>query len=176
MSWKKIDRKKVYESKFVNVFEDTVETHEGLVIDKYTVIEKPDIVMVVATDENNNILILHEYKYAQDQVLNTLPAGHIHHGESPMEAAKRELLEETGFHTELFEESAEVYDYPTKDLHKVYIVRARNIEKVQIDHHETTEELQYELISIDELKKQIQNKEWKLTSAVTALAICGIIS
>ncbi|HZE87488.1 MAG TPA: NUDIX hydrolase [Methylomirabilota bacterium] len=174
-TWKLIDRKKVYDSKFVKVYEDKVELPNGKVLDDYTVIEKPSIVMVVATDENNNVIILNEYKYAAGDTLLSLPAGHKKENEEPGAAAKRELLEETGFSTDEIEEIGILHDYPTKDLHKVFVVRAKNIRKTNETNHEETEIIKYKLVSLDELKQQILNKEWKASSALAAITISGIL-
>ncbi|MCR4326124.1 MAG: NUDIX hydrolase [Candidatus Roizmanbacteria bacterium] len=139
--WKLIKRNKSYSSKFVNVYEDTVQLPSGKIIENYTVVEKPSIVMIVATDAHNNLLILKEYKYAANEVLLTLPAGHLKEKEDPVEAAKRELFEETGFRGDQFEE---------------------------------TEFLHYTLISISELKRQIKNKEWKVSTVLAAIFLSGI--
>lgn len=175
IKWKLIKRKNAYSSKFVNIYEDKVELPNGETINDYTVVEKPNIVMIVATDNENNILILNEYKYGANEFLLTLPAGHKKENEKPIETAKRELLEETGFITNEFEEVGILYDYPTKDLHKVFIVRARNVLNKKIIRHEKTEFINYRLISIDELKKQIKKKEWKTSSALAAITLSGVL-
>lgn len=174
-TWKFIDRKKVYDSKFVKVYEDTVELPNGKVLDDYTVIEKPSIVMIVATDKNNNVVILNEYKYAAGDTLLSLPAGHKKEDEEPVDAAKRELLEETGFSTNEIEEIGILHDYPTKDLHKVYVVRAKNVRKTNETSHEETEIIKYKLVSLEELKQQIKNKEWKASSALASITLSGIL-
>lgn len=174
-TWKLLERKKVYGSKFVNLYKDRVELPNGSIIDDYIVVEKPNIVMVVATDNKNNVIILHEYKYGAGEILLTLPAGHKKENEQSINTAKRELLEETGFVGDDFEELSQIYDYPTKDIHKVYIVRAKNVLRKEKIRHEETEIINYELVSIDELKKQIENKKWKTSSALAAIALSGIL-
>ena len=174
-NWKLLERKKVYGSKFVNVYEDKIELPNGSVIDDYTVIEKPSIVIIVATDEKGDVIILHEYKYAVGKTLLTLPAGHKKKEEMPIDTAKRELLEETGFSGDNFEELGILYDYPTKDIHKVYVVRATNVVQKEHTEHEETEGIHYQLITKEELKKQIKNKEWKTSSALAAITLSGIL-
>ena len=174
-NWKLLERKKVYGSKFVNVYEDKIELPNGSVIDDYTVIEKPSIVMVVATDKSNHIIILREYKYAAGETLLSLPSGHKKKDEKPIDAAKRELLEETGFGGDDFEELGILYDYPTKDLHKVHVVRAKNVVRKRATEHEETETISYQLFTVGELKNQIKNKEWKGTSVLAAMTLSGIL-
>jgi hypothetical protein len=53
--WQRLDRKTVYDSKFLKVYEDRVKLPNGAEIDDYTVVEKPSIVMVVATDIHGDV-------------------------------------------------------------------------------------------------------------------------
>ena len=174
-TWKQLGRKKVYSSKFVNVYEDQIQLPSGKIINNYTVVEKPDIVMVVATDRNNNLIILDEYKYAAGKNLLTLPAGHLEKNEKPVNAAKRELLEETGFVSDEFVETGILYEYATRDLHEIHVVRAKNIYKKSETVHEDTESISYSLISKEKLIKQIKDKKWQTSSAIAAITLSGIL-
>lgn len=172
--WKLINRKQAYSSKYVTVYEDEVKLPDGTVIPDYTVVKKPDIVMIVAKDENN-ILILQEYKYAVNETIYTLPAGHIKKEESAIETAQRELFEETGYIAEKYEEIGILYDYPSKDCHRVYIVLADNIHKKGKSTLDKTEQLNYILLPKKEILSQIQNKEWHSSSAIAALSISRVL-
>jgi 8-oxo-dGTP pyrophosphatase MutT (NUDIX family) len=173
--WQRLDRKTVYDSKFLKVYEDKVRLSNGKVIDDYTVVEKPSIVMIVATDTENNVIVLREYKYAADEMMLVLPAGHKKSDEEPVDAARRELLEETGFGGGTFEEVGILRDYPTKDLHKVYVVRADGVSRQADTQHEDTENITFQLVTLDELKQQIINKEWKSSSALASVTLSGVL-
>lgn len=173
--WKLISRKKVYDSKFLKVYEDAVELPNGNIIDDYTVVEKPSIVMVVATTSDDKVVVLQEYKYAAGKQLLTLPAGHIKASEKPVDAAKRELLEETGFTAKSFEEVGILHDYPTKDLHLVHVVRARNITAAGNEKHEETESITWHLLQSKDIKRQITSGQWQASSAVAALTCSGVL-
>ncbi len=54
-------------------------------------------VVIFALDGQRRVLLERQYRYAAGQYLWELPAGHIDRGEQPLAAAKRELLEETGY-------------------------------------------------------------------------------
>ena len=74
-SWKLIERKTVYDTKFMSLHEDVIELPNGKTIDDYSVVEFHDVVIIVATDENGNLVTMREYKYAVDETMTVLPAG-----------------------------------------------------------------------------------------------------
>ncbi len=172
--WKKIGRKMVFSSRFIKVFQDAVKLPNGRMIDDYMVVELPTVVIVVATDRAGKLMVLDEYKYPQDEVMRTLPAGHLNEGEDPVVCALRELLEETGYAgTAQYIDT--ICDYPTKNLHKVHVVRITDITQTAQAQLEDTENLRPELISIAALKKEIKERKWKISSSLAALALAGII-
>ena len=54
-------------------------------------------VVILPVDEQGNVTLVHQFRYAQDRVLLEAVAGKLEPGEEPLPAAKRELREETGF-------------------------------------------------------------------------------
>lgn len=60
-------------------------------------LELPDYSVVVALNPAREILLVRQYRPAVEQDTLELPSGHIEVGENPEEAARRELLEETGY-------------------------------------------------------------------------------
>jgi ADP-ribose pyrophosphatase len=173
--WEKLERKIAYDSKFVKVYEDKVRLPNNTIIENYTVVKKMDIVIIVATTKNEEVLAITEYKYGADSYLKVLPAGHIEDGENPIETAKRELLEETGYAGEKYEYVDFIYEYPSKDSHKVHIVRVFNITKKEDEKTEITESIdEVFLVPLKKLVSEIKNKEWKVSSALAALVLSDI--
>ena len=62
-----------------------------------------DFAVVVAVTEQGELVIERQYRHGIEKVIWELPAGAIEPGEDPQEAAKRELLEETGYKAEKLE-------------------------------------------------------------------------
>lgn len=172
--WKKIGRKTVFSSRFVKVFQDVVKLPNGRMIDDYMVVELPTVVIVVATDRAGKVMVLDEYKYPQDEVMRTLPAGHLNGGEDPVVCAQRELLEETGY-AGTAQYIDVICDYPTKNLHKVHVVRITDITQTAQAQLEDTENLRPQLITVAALKKEIKDRKWKISSSLAALALAGVI-
>jgi ADP-ribose pyrophosphatase len=61
------------------------------------VVEHADCICIVPVDDQGNILMVKQYRYAIDKDLLEIPAGGVEPGEKPEEAVRREMSEETGF-------------------------------------------------------------------------------
>ena len=85
----------IYKNPWIEVREDKVIRPDGTEDIFGTVDYNPGVSIVVLT-ENNEIYLVKEYDYVLDEVGIKLPTGGIDKGESALQAAKRELLEETG--------------------------------------------------------------------------------
>ena len=68
----------------------------GVEID-WDVLVVPDVVATVALTELGEVVLVRQYRPGPDRVLNEIPGGHVDRDETPLEAAKRELQEETGY-------------------------------------------------------------------------------
>lgn len=170
ISWKRLNRNTLVDTPFLRVYQDTVKLPSGVAIDDYSVVNLNSPVLVVATDAQGDVLVMSEYRYAHDEMMPSLPAGMIDEGETPVEAAKRELFEESGYATDDFEYIGELYEYPTKLSHITHVVRARDITKQANPTHEETEQIEnITVIPLREVKSMIENQQIKTAVLISAL-------
>jgi len=71
--------------------------------DPHYVLQTNDFVSIVATDLGGRLLLVRQFRTAADRVTLEIPSGHVEEGETPEEAARKELLEETGHVADEFE-------------------------------------------------------------------------
>jgi ADP-ribose pyrophosphatase len=94
-----ISSKTVFKGRIFNVVSDQVEEPGNVVVGRQ-VVRHPGAIVVLAVDDSGReprVLLERQYRYAANARLWELPAGRIEKGETKLAAAKRELLEETGY-------------------------------------------------------------------------------
>jgi ADP-ribose pyrophosphatase len=175
--WKRLERKTVFTNPWIELNLDKLQLPDGTVIDDYVAFTTMDIVMVVATDSDNNLLTLREYKYPLDQTILTLPAGMIkmHADIDPLQEALRELSEETGYTTDDAKLVQSLNMHCTKNTYKLHIIRARNVKKTNVTQHEVTEFIDVGLMPASALPDSIARGDWTSAETIAALARCGLI-
>lgn len=96
--WKTLARRTLLNhSKFLRVEIHTVQLPDGHIIDDWPWVITPDYINVTAITEEGKILCFRQTKYCIEGTGLAPVGGYIDAGEDPLEAAKRELLEETGY-------------------------------------------------------------------------------
>jgi ADP-ribose pyrophosphatase len=98
---KLVSSKLAYKGKVFSVFSDKVKEPSGFVHTR-DVIRHNGSVVILAVDESKNpadpdIILIRQYRHAASQFLIELPAGRVDANEATLAAAKREMIEETGY-------------------------------------------------------------------------------
>jgi 8-oxo-dGTP pyrophosphatase MutT (NUDIX family) len=107
------------------------------------VVEDPGAVVILAIDEHDRVVLIHQYRHPVRMRLVELPAGKLDVvGEDPVVAARRELREEVGLQAREWIHLLTTYASPgiTSETHALYL--ARGLEEIDRDfhlHHEEAE-------------------------------------
>ena len=96
-----IARKSVFSTSWFDLVAKTVEPSNSPA--PYYSVHCPDYVSILALTKDRKVLLVRQYRPAVERYTLELPSGHVESGESPEDAARRELLEETGFEAEKLE-------------------------------------------------------------------------
>jgi|SRR3989339_936124 len=129
----------------------------------------PEAVAVVAETESGDLVLNKEYRHPTKKWLYGCPGGTIDPGESPIEAAKRELLEETGYTAASFKHLGSAYPFPANSPQRIHYVLAKGVKLTHPTAHEPFELIQVEVKSTLTLHKEM--KEGALIDGILCTAL-----
>jgi len=115
---------------FVTVTKDKLLFDDAHTMDYFVIRVPNESVIVVALSPEGTFLVTREYRHAVGQEVYGFAGGLMDEGESPIQAAERELLEETGCSAEGFELLGSFYAHPGMVAQKISIVLARGVRKM----------------------------------------------
>lgn len=134
--------------------QDRVRLPGGAVIDEYFVLEYPAWVNVLAIAEDGRVVLIRQYRHAAKGVHYELPAGVVDPTDpDPLTAAKRELLEETGYGGGEWTAFMTLSANPATHTNVSHTFLARGVVPVQSPDPEATEDIAVHLVSAEELRR-----------------------
>ncbi len=166
--WLFRETKPIFKSKWLSLVENSYLLPNGQIGREYMQVKRKDYVVILAFDDDRNILIEKQYRRGVDDYVYELPAGLIDEKETPEEAAEREVKEETGY---LFlpEETTVLYPQPAWVEMKAYIVIGRVQGEKGKAKRDFDEEIDFDFISLENLKEMLVKGELKDMSMLAAL-------
>ncbi|WP_448205109.1 NUDIX hydrolase [Azospirillum sp. sgz302134] len=170
--WRVVERRTLLDTgHFLRVHAETVELPDGRHVENFYQVEQADFVLMFAEDEEGRALMLRQYKHGTRRVSQTVPAGAINPGEDPLAAAKRELLEETGY---------EAPDWTALGTYAVqgnqrgclcHMFHARNARKMREPDSGDLEEMRLELLTRADLFAAAAAGDFALLPSVAILGM-----
>jgi ADP-ribose pyrophosphatase len=107
----RLGTQQIFKGSIFDVRVDTIRIDDGRQFTR-EVVEHPGGVCIACKPAPDEILLIKQYRYSINQELIELPAGRVDPGEDRLEAAKRELIEETGYRADRWSELPHVYSAP----------------------------------------------------------------
>lgn len=146
-------RKEIYTGRVFRVTRDEILLPDGSRGIRELVHSRGGVV-ILPMDEQGNITLVHQFRYAQDRILLEAVAGKLEIGEEPLPAAKRELREETGFTADRWTELGWICTSPGFLTERLYLYLAEGIHpgEQQLDQGEF---LRCETMPLEELGRRI---------------------
>ncbi len=128
---------------------------DGTVRDFY-VMDAPDWVNIIPVTPSGEILLIRQFRHGTAEITLEIPGGMIDTGESPVQCARRELLEETGFASTKWEQIGCVRPNPAFMSNSCYTFLASGCERTSEPSFDTTEDIETLLVAPQEIKRYIR--------------------
>lgn len=160
MKWKTLSSKQLIDRPWMRVRCDKVQLPDGRVHEEYYVLSYPSWVNVIAETEEGDIILERQYRHGLDIVSTEICAGVMEEGETPLEAAQRELEEETGYTGGEWKEIMTVAPNPGVMDNLCHCFYAKKVRKTCEQHLDDTEDIDVLLCPKQEVKQMLIRGEF----------------
>ena len=154
MSWEILNTETIAETPRFDLIREQVRLPNGRIKDFYLT-KHDNSAAIMPVTEDGKIVLLNEYRHPCREKLLSLPGGHLEEGDQPIEAAERELLEETGYAADSFEFVTDIYPDPPRTGRKWHFFIARNARPVNQQNLTEFEDMDIVLLTPQELLSEL---------------------
>jgi ADP-ribose pyrophosphatase len=170
--WKTIQRQTILEQRPWLVLEHhTVELPDGRLIPDWPWIITPDYVNVIAVTEDERFLCFRQVKYGVEGITLGIVGGFVEEGEEPIQAARRELLEETGYEAADWVPLGSYCVDPNRGVAMGHLYLARQARYVTPRNADDLEEQELILLTRLETEMALARGEFKVLAWTAAVAL-----
>ncbi len=158
----------IYRGRVINVRLDRVKVKaetEAL----REIVEHPGAVAILALNKEREVIFVKQHRQPFKEQLLEIPAGKLEPGEEPLECAKRELLEETGFVAATWNACGCYYPSPGFCDEKIYLFTAADLTAQVAASADPDENIEVEYIPLDRAGEMIENGAIKDGKTIIAL-------
>lgn len=153
MKWIILHSDYLLNTPWLTVRKDHIRQPSGVELDDFYIIESQDWVNVIAITEDGQYIVEEQYRHGIQSVCTELCAGNVEEGETPLHAAQRELLEETGYYSEEWSLIGKFSPNTSAMTNYCYSFLAKGAKKIQEQRLDLSEDIKIRLITESELRK-----------------------
>ena len=168
MEEKKISGELIFDGKIIRVEKDEVLCPNGSKSFREVVRHNGGAAILCVTD-NDEVLLIKQFRYAYNDVIYEIPAGKLEKGEDPYDAAMRELEEETGYKAKKLEHLCDIYPTCGYSSEIIYLYLAKDCVKTETKFDED-ELIISEYVPLAKVKEMILNNTLKDGKAICAIS------
>jgi ADP-ribose pyrophosphatase len=170
-TWERLGGERLLETPYFALRSDRLRLPGGAVKDPYYVVERPDAAIIFPLTGGGEVILVRQYRPPLERMELGLPAGLVEEGEGPAAAARRELLEETGYSGGEWEPLGALASSPSLKDNWAYLFLARGVAEMASpdpDEHELVETVK---VPVGELRDLIRGGEIVSSSGVAAIML-----
>ena len=159
--WKTLKSDYLIRRPWLTARRDTVELPDGRINPEFYILEYPSWVNVTAITKDGQFVMIDQYRHGLDDVFTELPAGVVDPGEEPLDAAKRELLEEAGYGGGHWHLLTVISQNPSTTTNLTYCYLAKGVERVCDQKLDPLEDISVRLMTRREVLDMLMSDTMK---------------
>ena len=167
--WKVKKTERILDSEYVKVDKDDVILPHGREIKDFYKVTIKDCAAVVALTDDGKVVLKKEYRHCYGEELIEIPAGVLEDGEEPLETAKRELEEETGYVGKKWTYLGKIVESSAKLTNYMYIYLAEDCAKKSNQKLDYGEDIEVLTVSLEEAVEMIMSNQIICSSSIGAI-------
>ena len=172
--WEILDEQELYVAEpWIRLSRHRVRLPNGGIVDDYHRIQLPEYVVFIPFTEDGRVVMIRQYKHGPESVNLYVPGGLVDKDEEPLDAAKRELLEEVGYVSDEWHALGAFVPNSNYGCGRAHLFMARSARQVAEPDSGDLEEMQVVLMSIDAIARAIREGEVCSLSTVAAVALAS---
>jgi ADP-ribose pyrophosphatase len=156
---------------WLEIGDELVVLPDGRQVDGFLWIRTRDFAAIVAITERDEVILVRAYKHGPRKVALAVPAGYVEEAEEPLAAAKRELLEETGYTSEDWTSLGRYVVDGNYGVGTAHVFLARGARKLTEPASGDLEEMEIVVLPRAEVSDRVRHGEIVQLSSVAALAL-----
>ncbi len=172
-AWQVLSDVSLISRRWLEVREQRVRLANGHEIDNFHLLRGPDWASVLCLTAELQVILVRQYRHGWGGMSLELPAGVIEPAEAPIDAARRELREESGFTVDELEPLLMLAPEPARSTTRAHFFFARDAVRSVELALDSSEELEVVLVTVPELFELIENGQIVHAAHVAALLSAG---
>jgi ADP-ribose pyrophosphatase len=168
--WKVLRTERGPEYHIFKTRQDLIENPRNGKVLNAIILEAPEWVDVVAITPAQKIVTVRQFRFGIRKMSLELPAGLVDPGENPLQAAQRELAEETGYTAREWKPIGWSYACPAFLTNRAHHFLARDARKTNTPNPEEGEDLECREMTLEEIRDAIRGEEMRNAMTLVALA------
>ena len=183
LKWERVKTEHIVKDEWIDFRRVAYKLPDGNVFSPFYNYSRRNYVIVVASDEQGKFLCVKQFRHGIEKVTTEFPAGGIERSgkheyadgeedktsaEDALVAAKRELIEETGYESDEWQHLITIASNATMADNYAYVYRAKNCRKISGQHLDDTEFLGVEKHSAEEIEEMIRTGNFEQAVHVMA--------
>lgn len=171
-AWQVLSRREIADRRpWLHLWTEDLRLPDGRLVEGFSILDMPDYAVIVALTPDGRALASRNYKHGPRRVCLNLPAGYLNPGEAPLDAAKRELLEETGYAADAWVALSQTASDGNRGGGTAHLFLARGARRVAAPDADDLEELDFALLPLATLAEAVRSGEVAVLSIAAAIGL-----